>query len=99
VVENIEMNPMEILRSVQACDMDQWMTLVNTKIIVKFEVFTAVTMKKAVFWDMANYMEPHPRRRHSSQKSMFELNNILETSLLTSKQAASKEMIDFIDYS
>jgi hypothetical protein len=40
--------------------------------IVRFEVFTAVTMKNAVFWDVAPcrscviYMAPHPRRRHSS---------------------------------
>jgi hypothetical protein len=41
---------------------------------VRFEVFTEMSMKKVVFWDLApcgcgwnhNYMAPDPRRRLSS---------------------------------
>jgi hypothetical protein len=32
------------------------------EIIVKFDVFTAVTMKNAVFWDIETQFVPH--RRH-----------------------------------
>jgi hypothetical protein len=43
---------------------------------VRFEVFTAVTMTGAVFWDVAPcknniYTAPHPRRRHSSRRLML----------------------------
>jgi hypothetical protein len=44
---------------------------------VRFEVFTVVTLKKAVFWDVAPFLRnvglqniyttPHPRRRYSSK--------------------------------
>jgi hypothetical protein len=34
-------------------DSDQWRALVNTVMSIRFEVFTAVTMKKAVFWNVA----------------------------------------------
>jgi hypothetical protein len=64
--------------------------------LVRFEVFTAMTMKDAVFWDVAPdggdtvlrnvgeqniYTAPHPRRQHSSVFcSSFE-QKICETAL------------------
>jgi hypothetical protein len=58
------------------------LVLQNLFVLVRFEVFTAVTMKNSVFWEVAPcrscvnrrfndgthkiYTAPHPRRRHTS---------------------------------
>jgi cytidine deaminase len=44
--------------------------------VVRFEVFTAVTMKNGVFWDVTpcgtckSHMAEHPRRHHSSGQKL-----------------------------
>jgi hypothetical protein len=44
---------------------------------VRFEVFTAVTMKKAVFWDVAPRLAPHLHSATSQKTAFFGFNNVL----------------------
>jgi hypothetical protein len=43
--------------------------ITNYLIVVRFEVFTAVTMKKVIFWDIKTQFVPHGRHITSPLQS------------------------------